>query len=124
VWVGRVGAHVAQADQQKEGPGTPKRRPGPSVLKTEAAVSGGRDGGSAWDLPKTYRGPLLRMARAVGRALTVAGARSGLLGMRSRWDGQRNDHREYGENTLHGLSLSPLVDGSLRLTAPATRALP
>ena len=34
----------AQADQQKEGPVAPKRRPGPSALKTEAAVSGGSGG--------------------------------------------------------------------------------
>jgi hypothetical protein len=47
----------------------------------------------------------LRLSRAVGRALTVAGTRSGLLGMRSRWDGQRNDHREHGKDTLHVLPL-------------------
>ena len=39
-----------------------KRRHGPVAVKTEAAVSGGSGGhgGSAWEVPKTWRGPLRR----------------------------------------------------------------
>jgi hypothetical protein len=108
----------------------------------EAAVSGGGHGGSAWEMSKTCRGKLRRwrhagyyplstvmagpraLGTAASDALTVAATRS-VAGLRSRWDGQRDDHREHREDTLHGLSLSPLVDetaSSIRENGPRPSA--
>jgi hypothetical protein len=54
-------------------------------------------------------------AMAAGCALTVAVLRS-LAGLRSRWDGQRNDYSEHGKDTLHLLLLLPLAKQRTRST--------
>src|ERR687886_532518 len=92
----------------------------------EAAVSGGGHGGSAWEMSKTCRGKLRRwrhagyyplstvmtgpraLGTAASDALTMAAPRS-VAGLRSCRDGERNDHREHREDTLHLLLLLRLA---------------
>src|SRR5919199_5275678 len=99
----------------------------------EAAVSGGGHGGSAWEMSKTCRGKLRRwrhagyyplstvmtgpraLGTAASDALTMAAPRS-VAGLRSCRDGQRNDHSEHREDTLHLLLLLPLAKHRPRST--------